>query len=114
MGSTDELINDYGYSWFVAHFSRYSSEYFEKHTHLIKCGTAKVSHSDRYWNCGCYSSWTRDDNFVIDFHIRCECDVEVNWSPWVYAEDFDLPSILGDLYEYQNNTVCNILNREYY
>lgn len=61
-----------------------------------------VASADADWECGCWSSWTREDDFVTRAVIKTAGgDVEFEYGRWV-----DFPRFLEELDAYRNNTVC--------
>jgi hypothetical protein len=62
----------------------------------------KVSSADADWDCLCYSSWTREDEFVMTAVIATAAgDVEYRYGRWG-----DFPSFIEDLDAFRNNDTC--------
>ncbi|MFE5159136.1 hypothetical protein ACFRNT_11490 [Streptomyces sp. NPDC056697] len=61
-----------------------------------------VASADADWECGCYSSWTREDDFVMRAVIKTAAgDVDFEYGTWG-----DFPRFIEELDEYRNNTTC--------
>jgi hypothetical protein len=100
MALIDEQVN----AWLLEKFLN-SSDY-DKSVY----GTAesiKVVTVDMGWECGCYSSWTRDDSFEMVAKFGSDSGT----FEWRYGYWADFPSFITDLDEYINNEVCSIENR---
>ncbi|HEY6020049.1 MAG TPA: hypothetical protein VIY48_09150 [Candidatus Paceibacterota bacterium] len=67
-----------------------------------------VLQADMGWDCGCYSSYTRDDTFEITALIKTKSrEIQFSYGNWG-----DFPSLITDLDEYINNYTCSVENRE--
>lgn len=64
---------------------------------------------DQGWECGCYSSWTRDDTYVLTATIATERgEYDFRYGTWG-----DFPSFLEELDEYINGNGCYYESEEY-
>jgi hypothetical protein len=62
--------------------------------------------ADADWECGCYSSWTREDDFILQAKIMTASGaVDFEYGRWG-----DFPSFIEELDAYQRNTVCSYEN----
>lgn len=62
----------------------------------------RVSSADADWDCGCYSSWTREDDFVMKALIETRAgQVTFEYGFWGL-----FPSFIEELDAYRNNTTC--------
>lgn len=69
----------------------------------------KVLQADMGWECGCYSSWTREDTFEITALIKTKSrEVQFIYGTWS-----DFPDLITELDEYINNSTCYYESEEY-
>lgn len=55
------------------------------------------------WECGCYSDYTRDDQFVMRAKLGTWVKHPIDFSYGTYG---NLPEILRDLAEFEENLAC--------
>src|ERR1041385_4659728 len=61
-----------------------------------------VLKTDMGWGCGCYSDWTRDDNFIVRAEMKTLTrTVEFPYNTW-----WNMPDFLQELSEYIENEQC--------
>lgn len=100
MSGADELVEE----WLL-------SKFFEEKYDPVKHGPAdpiSVLQVDMDWECGCYSSWTRDDDFVVTAKMQgADGEFEYSYGYWG-----DFPEWLKELDAYRENNTCSIQNRE--
>jgi hypothetical protein len=106
---SDELVN----RWFISEWTdpegrwrmhpKYDSEIHGPVSDL------KVVTTDGKWECGCYSSWTRDDEMILTAHVETVAgEVKIEYGAWADFPDFVLAII--DFGELEN--VCRIEGRD--
>ena len=92
--TTDELVNQ----WALEQFRRETQDWKWDNRmlrHLRECQEAKVVWCHHEWGCGCYSEYTRDDEWRITARLECPHEgkdwqfLEVRWG--------NLPEILEEL-----------------
>ncbi|MGW0468320.1 hypothetical protein ACWDX6_24095 [Streptomyces sp. NPDC003027] len=59
-----------------------------------------VETADAGWECGCWSSWTRDDDFVMEAKIRTAAGVVT----FKYGSWADFPSFIEELDIYRQSS----------
>ncbi|WP_328742925.1 hypothetical protein OG436_29480 [Streptomyces caniferus] len=97
----DELVA----GWLISKWIETAQYSYETHGSV---SDLKVRTADADWECGCYSSWTREDDFIVKAVIETATgDVAFEYGRWG-----DFPRFIEELWEYQNNTVCHTENRE--
>ena len=69
----------------------------------------KVEQADMGWECGCYSSWTRDDDFEITALIKTKSRTV----QFIYGTWRQFPEIITELGEYINNDTCPYEQEDY-
>ena len=58
--------------------------------------------ADAEWECGCYSSWTREDDFIMRAVISTAVgDIHFEYGTWG-----DFPRFIEELHEYRTNDAC--------
>lgn len=63
---------------------------------------------DMGWDCGCYSSWTRDDTFEVTAKLNGKGgNFEYRYGYWA-----DFPQFIEELDEYINGNHCRIDEQE--
>lgn len=101
----DQLINEWGLLKYRERF-----EIYRDSTHLVVCDTAEAKAISAGWECGCYSSVTREDSFQITFEISCNCGYSYEYTP--YEGEWSMPTVIRELAEYQENN-CYYESDEY-
>lgn len=101
MAALDEQVN----GWILEKFfesSRYEPTIHGEHDDVT------VVAADMGWDCGCYSSWTRDDDFRVTAKLATKGgNTEFTYGRWV-----DFPQFIEELDEYINRT-CYYESEEY-
>lgn len=68
-----------------------------------------VTSADAGWDCYCYSSYTRDDQFELTAIIKTRAgNVEFRYGRWG-----DFPDFIEELDEYRNGNECYYESQEY-
>ncbi len=110
MSKYDEAVDSFIIDKFMARdnyrWGGYQEEYNEEYDGVKSDIT--VIQADMGWDCGCYSSWTRDDTFEITALIKTKYR-EVKF---VYAYWGDFPKLIEELDEYMENG-CYYESEEY-
>lgn len=101
MGSTDELVN----RWFLSEWTQGEGHGFYPEYRPLKHGEVEeleVVTADGAWQCGCYSSWTRDDQQKLIAIVKTRHgEIEVEYGVWGDFPDFVLRIIdFGMLEDY--------------
>lgn len=68
-----------------------------------------VLEADMGWECGCYSSWTRED----DFEITALLQTKTRTVQFVYGTWREYPDFIQELAEYKNNETCPYEREDY-
>lgn len=68
----------------------------------------RVISADAGWECGCYSSWTRDDDFRMNAVFQTQSGKQITFE---YGRWGDFPSFIEELDAYRYNRECRIENR---
>jgi len=68
-----------------------------------------VLEADMGWECGCYSSWTRDD----DFEVKALIKTKSRTVEFIYGTWREFPDFIQELDEYQNNLTCPYEQEDY-
>lgn len=95
MPSIDELVN----GWMLQKFVE--SGMWNEETHGPRDAIEVVS-VDQGWDCGCYSSWTREDTYELNATLKGE----KGEFTYRYGRWGDFPSFITELDQYINNTEC--------
>lgn len=111
MSEIDDLVN----RWFIKEWTESDGAGFYPKYRPLKhgeVGELEVVTTDGAWECGCYSSWTRDDQQRLIAVIKTRHgEIEVEYGTWGDFPDFVLRIIeFGELEDY-----CSIerrINRE--
>jgi hypothetical protein len=69
----------------------------------------RVIAADAGWECGCYSSWTRDDGFELE----AKMEGAHGYFLYRYGRWADFPDFIHDLDEYINGNGCYYESDEY-
>ncbi len=106
-GNVDRMVE----AWLVSEFrSNYPDD------HLSSCPTAyaTIDHECTGWECGCYSSWTREDSFVVIYSVQCEHgnDVMGERSHWYNSPTSVYEQL--DAYREGPESVCHVEQRREY
>jgi hypothetical protein len=102
MNETDKLIAD----WAMAQFRKENPIYFNdaySYAHLHHCDTAVIAVDDMEWSCGCYSEYTRDDYFYMNFVVNCACGFTAKFQ---LQKSYGLPQFIEELDAFKNNEEC--------
>ena len=70
----------------------------------------EVISTDMGWDCGCYSSWTRDDSFILTGTIK-DADgdeVQIRYGRWG-----DFPRFIEELDAFKDNEACYYESEDY-
>lgn len=103
--NADERVKVWALDKYLDKYKGYeNTEYYHKFNHLKTCPTAEAYPVRAEWLCGCYSEYTRDDDFNTLFDIKCACGVEDTFS--YMSSDYSLPDILRELDEYDTTQEC--------
>nr|WSW58482.1 hypothetical protein OG513_07740 [Streptomyces sp. NBC_00998] len=62
----------------------------------------RVITADAGWDCGCWSSWTREDSFQLTAQIHTSVGVV----DFTYGRWYDFPRFIQELHEYRVNSAC--------
>lgn len=109
--NADELVNVWALGEYKSRYRYYTdTAYFHKYNHLITCPTVVAIPKSFGWECGCYSEYTRDDDFYTAFTITCDCGVEEHFG--LSTSEWNLPEILKQLDEYNNTQFCPYWNED--
>lgn len=114
MSKFDKAVDDYIISKFMSNDGRLQGfEANNAYRYLYEADGSPsditVIQADMGWDCGCYSSWTRDDSFEITALIKTKSR-EVQF---VYGRWSEFPDIITELSEYINNNECYYESEEY-
>jgi hypothetical protein len=91
----DEMVNH----WLLSKWLETGEYNYDDHGAI---SDISVVTSDADWECGCYSSMTRDDDFILTAVIATKSGpVNFRYGRWQ-----DLPSFIEELDEYKNNDAC--------
>lgn len=104
--NTDELVNHWLISKWISDEGHASARYdIGIHGSLNE---VQVITADAGWECGCYSSWTRDDDFRLKAVFQTKSgEVTFDYGCWG-----DFPSFIEELTEYSENN-CYYESDEY-
>lgn len=86
-------------SWLLDKFL-FSGDYDKSKHGTIR--SIKVRSVDMGWECGCYSEWTRDDQFELTGLF----DSSAGPFTWTYGRWGDLPTFIEELSAYQDGPYC--------
>jgi len=78
--------------------------------HIKNCGP-QIYAVDHQWECGCYSEFTRDDNWMI--HCRVSCKHGLMTDMRMSVDAWDMPEILRELSELDAGDGCMYDDPEY-
>jgi hypothetical protein len=101
----DSLVNEWLISkWLESSANEHDYRQFTRYDRSVHGPVSglRVVTADADWDCGCYSSWTREDDFVMTAEISTAAGV-VNFE---YGRWADFPSFIEELDAYRNNDVC--------
>ena len=68
----------------------------------------KVIAADAAWECGCYSEFTRDDQFILTAKIQTAAGV-IDYDYGCYGQ---LPDFIDELAEHVDNDTCPYENED--
>lgn len=98
--NADELVSQ----WVVSDFRR-RSEYQHLYgpyvsndeEHLSRCIDLTFTSHSHEWECGCYSTYTRDDSWSIRGTISCPHGTSIPY--WTTASEWDsgLPGVIKEM-----------------
>lgn len=97
MSEIDDLVN----RWFLHEWTEGGAGMYPKYRPLKygELDELEVITTDGDWECGCYSSWTRDDRQILTAKIKTRAgEVEIRYGTWEDFPDFVMRVIeFGDL-----------------
>lgn len=109
----DDLVN----SWIISKFmegdgrqQQYGNNNAYKYNYETdgSFNDITVTSADMGWDCGCYSSWTRDDTFEVTALLKTK-GREVQF---VYGTWLEFPDFIQELDEYKNlSDFCSVEGR---
>ena len=112
----DELVRKWLYEKFCSYYASRTDTYLNPELkHLANCPEVQLSSLDHSWECDCYSSYTRDDQWQASCKISCTHGFETSF--WTNASEYDhgLPDIIKELIETDLEFfTCPIDERESY
>ena len=113
MAQIDEQVN----GWILQKFFSLQPRLYAYHTslgynpefHGPKDGITVVS-ADAGWECGCYSSWTRDDEYKVTAILQTSNGTQFEF---VYGSWGDFPDFIEELGDYIYGNDCYYESEEY-
>lgn len=94
MSHADTLVDDWIIETFREKFDNNNWGQDGNAQHLVRNG-CYVIETDVSWECGCYSSWTRDDSKLMEARLGCRCcDRTYNWN---YGYWYNMPEIIEEI-----------------
>lgn len=65
--------------------------------HMLNCSPRVYGIPGHEWECGCYSEYTRDDNWTVHAYVTCSHGLFVQM--FHYVDPYSLPEIIQELAE---------------
>lgn len=114
MSRFDDAVDEFIISKFMSNegrLQRYHKDDIHNYNFEADGGPSDIAviQADMGWECGCYSSWTRDDSFEITALIKTKSrEVQFIYGTWA-----GFPDLITELDEYINNDTCYYDSEEY-
>lgn len=107
MSETDDLVNRWFLGEWVNGTTAYMTPGYDRNIHGPVSDLEVISF-DADWECGCYSSWTRDDQEVITSKVKTKSGV-VRIRHWTYG---DMPELIERLVDFGRlEDTCSVERR---